>query len=99
MNILVLEPWYGGSHRNFVDGLIRHSEHTFHSVTMAARFWKWRMHGAAVTMAKKSIQALEDGFMPDLIFASNMVNLPGFSRLNEASVRRCPGRLYFLETC
>lgn len=97
MNILVLEPWYGGSHRNFVDGLIRHSEHTFHSVTMAARFWKWRMHGAAVTMAKKSIQALDDGFMPDLIFASNMVNLPAFLALTRRQFAGVPVVLYFHE--
>jgi len=62
MNVLYLEPWYGGSHRNFMDGLIEHSRHTYHSITMAARFWKWRMQGGAVTMARKAVQAYREGF-------------------------------------
>ncbi|MEX0599419.1 MAG: DUF3524 domain-containing protein, partial [Rhodothermales bacterium] len=56
MNVLALEPWYGGSHEHFLDGLIGHSRHEFRAVTMTARFWKWRMHGGAVTMARKTIQ-------------------------------------------
>ena len=67
MNVLALEPWYGGSHRNFLDGLVKHSGHTFHRITMAARFWKWRMHGGAVTMARKAVQALGEGFVPEVI--------------------------------
>ena len=27
MKVLALEPWYGGSHRNFLDGLVKHIGH------------------------------------------------------------------------
>ncbi|MEM1118680.1 MAG: DUF3524 domain-containing protein, partial [Bacteroidota bacterium] len=47
MRVLVLEPWYGGSHRRFLDGLVAHSAHEIRTVTMAARYWKWRMQGGA----------------------------------------------------
>ncbi len=85
MKVLALEPWYGGSHRNFLDGFRKHSRHEIHPVTMTARFWKWRMHGGAVTMARKALQALDQGFVPDVIFATDMVNLPAFLALT----RRC----------
>ena len=49
MKILALEPWFGGSHRRFLDGLVAHSAHEVRTVTMAARYWKWRMQGGAVT--------------------------------------------------
>ncbi len=56
MNFLFLEPFYGGSHRDFADGLIAHSRHRIDLVTLPARFWKWRMRGAALYLAGK-IQA------------------------------------------
>ncbi len=97
MNVLALEPWYGGSHRNFLDGLISHSSHTIQPVTMAARFWKWRMHGGAVTMARKAVQAIEDGFEPDVVFATDMVNLPAFLALARPRFGDIPVVLYFHE--
>jgi len=97
MNILALEPWYGGSHRNYLDGVMAHSQHTYHPITMAARFWKWRMHGGAVTMARKALQAYEDGFRPDLIFANDMVNLPAFLAMTRGVFSDVPVVLSFHE--
>jgi glycosyltransferase involved in cell wall biosynthesis len=97
MKVLALEPWYGGSHRNFLEGLIAHSSHEFLPITMAARFWKWRMHGGAVTMARKALQALEEGFKPDLIFATDMVNLPAFMALTRGHFDRVPVVFYLHE--
>lgn len=97
MNILALEPWYGGSHRNFIDGIAAHSRHTVHSITMAARFWKWRMHGGAVTMARKAMQAYEEGFKPDLIFANDMVNVPAFLALTRDTFADVPVVVAFHE--
>ena len=81
MNVLALEPWYGGSHRGFLDGFAGHSRHRVEAVTMAARFWKWRMHGGAVTLARKTQALAESGFAPDVVFASSMVNVPALLAL------------------
>ena len=97
MNILALEPWYGGSHRNFLDGLVKHSGHRFHRITMAARFWKWRMHGGAVTMARKAVQAVEEGFTPDVILATSMVNVPAFLAMTRAHLTNVPVVYYLHE--
>ena len=97
MKILALEPWYGGSHRAFLDGLVEHSRHTIRPITMPGRFWRWRMEGGAVTLAKKAKDALDEGFAPDLIFASDMVNLPAFLSLTRPHLSDVPVLLYFHE--
>jgi glycosyltransferase involved in cell wall biosynthesis len=52
-NFLFLEPFFGGSHRDFAEGLAEHSRHRLELVTLPARFWKWRMRGAALYFAHK----------------------------------------------
>ena len=97
MNVLALEPWYGGSHRNFLDGLMGHSRHTFRALTMPDRFWRWRMEGGAVTLARKAVDALEEGFDPDVIFATDMVNLPAFLALARPHLDDVPVVLFLHE--
>jgi glycosyltransferase involved in cell wall biosynthesis len=50
---LFIEPFYGGSHRDFADGLVTHSRHRIDLVTLPDRFWKWRMRGAAIYLANR----------------------------------------------
>lgn len=97
MNVLALEPWYGGSHRHFLDGLARYSRHEFRLVTMADRFWKWRMQGGAVTLAHKARELHAEGYRPDLLFASDMVNVPAFLALTRDLFAATPVVLYFHE--
>ena len=42
LQVLVLEPYYGGSHKAFLKGLSR-LPYTFDFMTLPARKWKWRM--------------------------------------------------------
>ncbi|MCP4687071.1 MAG: DUF3524 domain-containing protein, partial [Desulfobacterales bacterium] len=53
MKFLFLEPFYGGSHKDFARGWISHSRHEIDLATIPARFWKWRMRGAALHFAEK----------------------------------------------
>src|SRR5690606_9590396 len=94
MNVLALEPWYGGSHRHFLDDLARHSRHTSPAVTMAARYWTWRMQGGAVTLAQKATEAAEAGPAPDLVVATDMVHLPASRALTRQRLARVPVVLY-----
>ena len=64
---------------------------------MAARLWKWRMQGGAVTLTKKIRQSLEEGFRPDVIFATDMVNLPAVLALTRDVLHDVPVVLYFHE--
>src|SRR5688572_26913065 len=64
---------------------------------MAARFWKWRMQGGAVTLATKAVEAHDAGLRPDLLVATDMVNLPAFLALTRPRFDRTPIVLYFHE--
>lgn len=97
MNILALEPWYSGSRRRFLDGLAEHSAHEVRTVTMPGRFWQWRMEGGGVTLAQKVRGVVEDGFRPDLLFATDMVNLPAVLSLARPCLNDVPAVVYFHE--
>ena len=97
MNVLALEPWYSGSHRHFLDGLASHSQHTFRLVTMPGRFWRWRMEGGGVTLARKIREAIADGFVPEVVLANDMVNLPAVLSLTRPHLDDVPVVLYFHE--
>ena len=77
MKFLFLEPFFGGSHRNFAEGLKAHSRHTIDLLTLPARFWKWRMRGAALFFVKK-IPSLKDY---DGLITSDLMSLSDFKAL------------------
>ena len=80
MKFLFLEPFFGGSHRDFATGLIAHSQHEIDLLTMPARFWKWRMRGAALFFLQKlrSAKHYFDGlFVTDLMSVSDLKALLG----------------------
>ncbi len=53
MHVLFLEPFDGGSHREFVAGLREHSRHAIDVRCLPARLWKWRLRAAGLTLAQR----------------------------------------------
>jgi glycosyltransferase involved in cell wall biosynthesis len=94
MKIWLVEPYYTGSHQAWADGYQAHSRHGVRLLTLPGRFWKWRMQGGAVTLARNA-QALQE--RPDLIFASDMLNLPTFLALSRERLAAVTVALYFHE--
>ncbi|MBN1642907.1 MAG: DUF3524 domain-containing protein [Anaerolineae bacterium] len=90
MRVLLLSPYYGGSHRAWADGYAAHSRHEVVLLTLPARFWKWRMQGAALTLAEQ-IEQLDRPV--DLVLATDMVNLPALLGLTRR-VLDAPVALY-----
>lgn len=97
MNILALEPYYGGSHKAFLDGWTARSRHDWTLLTLAPRKWKWRMRHAAVTLAEQVAARLAGGECWDVLFCSDMLNLAEFVGLASEPVRRLPRIVYFHE--
>jgi len=101
VNLWLIEPYYAGSHQAWADGYAAHSRHAVRLLTLPGRFWKWRMQGGAVTLARLA----QDLPPPDLILASDMLNVPVFlslwqrrCRMGPAAGRaRTPLALYFHE--
>jgi len=50
---LFLEPFFGGSHREFAQGLVQHSRHHVDLISMSDRFWRWRVGGAALHFVRR----------------------------------------------
>lgn len=73
--IALIEPFFGGSHRAWAEGLKRHSQCEIELFGLSDRFWKWRMHGGAVTLAH---MLLESQKQFDLILASDMLDASVF---------------------
>ncbi len=94
MKILILEPYYGGSHKQWADGYKKHSDNHIKILHIKGQFWKWRMHGGAITLARK-FNALE--WYPDLILATDMIDLSIFLSLTREKSHKIPSAIYFHE--
>lgn len=98
LRILALEPYYGGSHRSVLDALMAHIDVDWTLLTLPARKWKWRMRGAAITMADRVAQIRADDRNADwdLLFCSTFLNLAEFKGLCP-SIAHLPAIVYFHE--
>ena len=75
MRILLIEPFYAGSHKQFADQLIEYSQHTIELLPMPGRHWKWRMYGSGVTMAEAYLK-LNKTY--DVILVTDMLDITTF---------------------
>jgi glycosyltransferase involved in cell wall biosynthesis len=91
VKILLLEPFFGGSHKDFALGFAAHSSHDVEVVTLPDCFWKWRMQGASLYF----INHIKNLAEYDLIFTTDMMNLTDFMAL--AGRNLPPVVLYFHE--
>lgn len=97
MKILVLESYYGGSHKAFLDGWLKHSEHEFTVLSLPPSKWKWRMRHAAITFAQQVNERVRSDEQWDVLFCSDMLNLAEFSGLVDESIRQLSKVVYFHE--
>lgn len=96
MKILVLEPYFDGSHRLFLDGLRQHLPFTFDLMTLPARKWKWRMRLAAPYFADK-LNKLDSEIQYDRILCSTFVDVAAFRSLVDEKYQQIPVFTYFHE--
>ncbi len=91
MRILCIEPFFAGSHKLFIEGLIKHSSHEIIPLTQPGRNWKWRMRSSAILLAAVAPTDV------DLILASDYLSLAEFLSLAPSALRDCPSITYFHE--
>jgi glycosyltransferase involved in cell wall biosynthesis len=104
LRILAIEPYFGGPHADFLEGLRAHSRHQWTLLTMPARRWRWRMHGGAIHLAREAASLVarpatgKNAAGPfDLIFASDFLNVAEFKGLAPEAIARLPVVTYFHE--
>jgi len=101
LHILIFEAYDGGSHGQFLDGLIHHSCYHYVRLGLPARKWKWRMRGSAIYFAQNAVHALSAANVKaedvDLIFTSDMTSVADLRALLGAPLNRKPIICYFHE--
>lgn len=98
MRILVLEPYFGGSHKAFLTQLQQHPDLDFDLLTMPPRKWKWRMRLAAPEFA--GILTASRHYLPEqysAILCSTFVDVATLKGLLPISWKRLPVYTYFHE--
>ncbi|RLE15602.1 MAG: hypothetical protein DRJ28_03725 [Actinobacteria bacterium] len=98
MRIALVEPYYGGSHQAWADGYSASSGHEVTMITHPARFWKWRMHGAFLTLADGLAEDIVINGPPDAILASSMMNVAAFAGAIRHMAAGVPIAVYFHES-
>jgi glycosyltransferase involved in cell wall biosynthesis len=94
VELLILEPYYTGSHAAWADGYAEHSRHKVKILSLSGAHWKWRMHGGAVTLARKYI---DQGHRPDVLLATDMLDVTTFLSLTRTHTSAIPTAIYFHE--
>lgn len=92
-NILVLEPYYGGSHQSFLAGLQKYLPFSFHLITLPARGWKWRMRFSAPYFAARLPAARNC----DALLCSTFVDVAALRGMGPGWLREVPVFTYFHE--
>ncbi|MEN6479005.1 MAG: DUF3524 domain-containing protein, partial [Anaerolineales bacterium] len=94
MRVALLEPYDTGSHGAWVRGYAAHSSHEIVPLTLSGQFWKWRMHGGAVTLAR---YYRERNLAVDAILATDMLDLTTFLALTRRQTADLPCGVYMHE--
>ena len=94
LKILLIEPYYTGSHKKWANDYRRLSNHNVKILSLKGQFWKWRMHGGAVTLANKFNKI---NWRPNLIIATDMLDFTTFLSLTRKKTYNIPAIIYFHE--
>jgi glycosyltransferase involved in cell wall biosynthesis len=92
LRVLALEPYGAASHISFLEGLAKASRHEFAIEALAPRYWKWRMRTAALDMVRHVVRE-----RPDVLLASDFLNLAELRALLPRELRSIPTVSYFHE--
>lgn len=93
MNVLLVDPFYGGSHKQWAEGWKSHSRHSIHVVGLPGKNWRWRLIGSAPIIA----QRMQEVPLPDVIVYSSMANVTAIRGLLPVEWQAVPSALYMHE--
>ena len=94
MKVAFVEAFFTGSHKRWAEEMQTFISHKIDIFSLKGNYWKWRMHGGAITLAN---QFLEKGEKYDLILATDMMDLALFKSLISEKYNNIPIALYFHE--
>ena len=78
---LILEPYFGGSHKNFLEGLMRNVKADYTVITLPARKWKMRMQLSAQWFVEQIGKLPYEKRKFDTVLCSTFVDVSVFRAL------------------
>lgn len=79
--IVVIDGWADGSHQQWIDGYCRHSAHEIIPITHPGTHWRWRLQGAAVTLADAFARTVAETGPIDVCVVASTVDIASFAGL------------------
>ncbi len=96
--VVLIEPFYGGSHRAWADGWMRHSRHDISLLTHSDEFWRWRLRGGALTLAEAFDDHVVRHGRPEVVVVSSMIDAAVFAGAARRSLAAVPLAAYVHES-
>lgn len=92
--VFIIEPFFTGSHRSWVEGFSKYYPGTVTAFTLKGQHWKWRMASGAIQLAELVNQADN---IPEWMLVSDMLDLGLFKGLLSPRFRDSRIAIYFHE--
>jgi len=96
-HILLVEPYYGGSHKAFMRGLTAYVNLDFTLLSLPARKWKMRMQVAAPWMSEQIARLYKQGKRFNAILCSTFIDAAVLKSLLATAGIHLPIAIYFHE--
>lgn len=98
MRIALVEPYFGGSHRQWCEGLQQHLPFDIQVFSLPARHWKWHLHGGSLELSEQLNTCYPPGSdPPNCMVLSSMTDLSVFRSRLAPHLRSVPAVYYFHE--
>lgn len=92
--VLLIEPWFDGSHRQWAEGYRRSSGLDVDIVALSGELWRWRLRGGALPLAEKVRAWVAEHGRPDVVLVSGLVDVAQLLGLLRAQLAAVPVVIY-----
>ncbi|MEL7207971.1 MAG: DUF3524 domain-containing protein [Actinomycetota bacterium] len=75
LKVLLLEPWFDGSHRRWAEGYQAASSMEIHVLGLPGELWRWRLRGGSVPLAGLVEAWMKGNGRPDVLVVSGLVDV------------------------
>ncbi|TWT54505.1 Glycosyl transferases group 1 [Rubripirellula amarantea] len=96
--VLAIDPFHGGSHLAFLEGVVGSSRHAWTVIADKPVHWKWRMRASALKLAQLAQDEVNARGKPELIFCTDMLDVPAWlGMMRKTDLSDVPVVIYFHE--
>ncbi|MEM8925066.1 MAG: DUF3524 domain-containing protein [Actinomycetota bacterium] len=94
LKLLIVEPWFDGSHRRWAEGYQQASSHDVHVLGLPGELWRWRLRGGAVPLADLIQTWMAANGRPDVLMVSGLVDVSQLLGLTRRHLNGTPVVVY-----